>query len=351
KRVTMDKYNSDSTFETFDLYVLSSTKEEMDVKRDLGMHRENGDEEQKGKESLQTVFSAIQKKQSNFQQRKWSTTNDYSIKKSQKEKEKKFFISKSGEVFFMASQPNLLIDNYNGAKSLETSGSNQCLLEVKTGKNNPRCIWCINYSSQCKSEESIDCTPSSSGPEWICDSKFSKILGVRELRGDECLDLLMPVDNGSSYQVSNDIIKNGRNNGAMPKLSSLSELVDEIKKVHKFYEFHEPTNKWLIDQENKEYFSKTYGINNIHPLLVGCHGMVVLFLDDRGIVFAWCEMTHEMYIHGINKMEGLANFLYHPQKRCLIVEDTGELISDVELRRIAKEELEIAKQLRGNKKG
>ena len=89
---------------------------------------------------------------------------------------------------------------------------------------------------------------------------------------------------------------------------------------------------WIID----------FGITNIHPLFVGCYEMVVLFLDDRGIVFSWCEMTHEMYILGINKMEGLANFLYHPKKRCVIIEDTGEL---VELRRHAREELAMVESL------
>ena len=38
-----------------------------------------------------------------------------------------------------------------------------------------------------------------------------------------------------------------------------------------------------------------------------------------------------MYILGINKLEGLANYLYHPDKLCAIVEDTGELIPEVEL--------------------
>ena len=54
-------------------------------------------------------------------------------------------------------------------------------------------------------------------------------------------------------------------------------------------------NLRIIDQENKEYFSDTYGITNIHPLLVDHCGMTIMFLDDRGILFVWCEMTQSMY--------------------------------------------------------
>ena len=70
--------------------------------------------------------------------------------------------------------------------------------------------------------------------------------------------------------------------------------------------------------------------------------MSVLFLDSRGILFEWCEFTRDMYILGINEMEGLANILYYPEKRCIIIKDTGEVIPDVELERQAKE-LAVAK--------
>ena len=45
----------------------------------------------------------------------------------------------------------------------------------------------------------------------------------------------------------------------------------------------------------------------------------------------------EMEILGINKMEGLANYLYHREKVCVIEE--GELIPIVELERRVKEEM------------
>jgi hypothetical protein len=155
----------------------------------------------------------------------------------------------------------------------------------------------------------------------------------------------MPVENGSPYQVSNNVINNGGDSGAMHKLPSLSDLVGATKCDREFREFRELTDKWIVDQEHKKYFSDTFGITNIRPMFVGCYGMVVLFLDDRGILFSWCEMTYEMYILGFNIMEGLANFVYHPKKRCVIDEDTGKLITEEELRRCAMEELAMVKPL------
>jgi hypothetical protein len=122
-------------------------------------------------------------------------------------------------------------------------------------------------------------------------------------------------------------------------LPSLSDLVGATKCDCEFHDFHEPTDKWIVDQEHKKYFSDTFGITNICPMFVGCYEMVVLFLDDRGILFSWYEITYEMYILGFNIMECLANFVYHPKKRCVIDEDTGKLITEVELRRRAREEL------------
>ena len=178
----------------------------------------------------------------------------------------------------------------------------------------------------------------SSGSVWKCDSE-TRAMGVQKLCEDECLDLFMPVETRSPNQLYNKIITKKRNDGTMRKLQSYSELVDTLKNDHKFRKFHGPTDEWLISQENRKYFDETYGITHICPLLVDHSGMTVLFLDDRGILFAWCDMTNEMDIMGINKMEGLANCLYHPEKVCVIMEDTGELVPRAELKRRVKEKM------------
>ena len=73
----------------------------------------------------------------------------------------------------------------------------------------------------------------------------------------------MPVDARSENQVSNNISTEKNNNGTMQKLQSYSELVGRLKDGCEFREFHRPTDKWLIDQENREFFGKKYGITSI----------------------------------------------------------------------------------------
>ena len=55
-------------------------------------------------------------------------------------------------------------------------------------------------------------------------------------------------------------------------------------------------------------------------------------------------MEYGMRILRINKMEGLANCLYHPEKKCVVMEDTGELVPEVELIRRVKEKMEKEKR-------
>lgn len=78
----------------------------------------------------------------------------------------------------------------------------------------------------------------------------------------------------------------------MPKLPSYLELIDRLKSNYDFCEFHRPTDELLIDQENKEFFSKTYSITDIHPLLVDYSRTVLLFLNDHDISF--CEVNQNV---------------------------------------------------------
>ncbi|RIA95257.1 hypothetical protein C1645_816991 [Glomus cerebriforme] len=270
---------------------------------------------------------------------------------TENDKEKLQEISETSEKTFSAPRSNLLMDNYHGARSQMSAKNNQHLLEIKPGRDCQPCIWCVSYGSQLEPQAEIMCNStskrqlsSSSRSIWKCDSKTG-ILGVQKLLGNECLDFFMPVETRSLNQVSNNISTQQVNNGTMRKLQSYSELVETLKNNHKIHEFHGPTDEWLIDQEDKEYINKTYGIAKIDPLFVSRSRMTLLFLDQRGILFAWSEMVYDMQILGINKLEGLANYLYHPEKICYIMRDTGELVPKVELNRrveemMAKEKLE-----------
>lgn len=263
-------------------------------------------------------------------------------KERPQDKKTEVHISEPSEFPFSASQPNSLVDNNNG-KSQKLSDNDQRLLEVEPGKNYRHCIWCISFSSHREKKDGISFnpnrkrpTPSSLGPEWSRDPISGRV-DVQELCGDECLDYFMSVQTGSLNQNSNSISSERRSSVAMHELPSLQELAESIKNDHKFREFHENEDNWLID---RKYFSDTYGITKIHPLLVDHYGGSFMFLDDRNILFEWCEMTQSMYILGINIMEGFANFLYHPEKR-FIIEVDGKLILKMELERQAKESAKI----------
>ncbi|CAG8651727.1 9374_t:CDS:2 [Funneliformis caledonium] len=320
----------------------SSAKHAMDVRRDLGVHRKNGGEEQKGLVGIHQNSSSVQGRQPYFQQSQWtSKTNntegewghDHYCNSTRcclllVHDQSTFLKENKGEdeLTISAPRPNLSMDDCNGAQSQKATIHNQRFLEIKSGKDCQLCIWCISYRMQSGGKGQIMYTPaserqlsSSSGLVWKGDSD-NGVLGVRELRGDECLDFFMPVETRPPDRVSNN---------------------DSIQKENdrEFREFHGPTDEWLIDQEYREYFNETYRITNIYPLLMDHSGTVMFFLDDRGILFAWCEMTKEMDILGINKIEGLANYLYHPEKVCSIMEDTGELVPRVELKRRVKEEM------------
>ena len=73
----------------------------------------------------------------------------------------------------------------------------------------------------------------------------------------------MAVEIRSPNQVSNNNSIQKENKGPMQKLQSYSELVGRLKDGCEFREFHRPTDKWLIDQENREFFGKKYGITSI----------------------------------------------------------------------------------------
>ncbi|RIA83418.1 hypothetical protein C1645_743067 [Glomus cerebriforme] len=264
-------------------------------------------------------------------------------KKRSQEKDKGIHIPETGEIPFLASQITSSMDNYDGEPQ-QTSNSSQCFLESKPGEDYQRCVWCVNFSSQRDKERNGFILtndrpiPFSSGIKWRSDFKDRKV-GIWKLRGNECMDFLVPTQNRSSNQDSNNIDSVKSSNIAMPKLQNLSELVDAVRNNCEFNPFNESQLKYefVIDQENKDYFSDAYGITNINPLFIDNSGMTVLFLDSRGILFEWCEFTKDMYILGINVMEGLVNILYHPEKKLKVVEDTGEMIPDVELERQAEE--------------
>ncbi|GES83309.1 hypothetical protein GLOIN_2v1673015 [Rhizophagus clarus] len=217
----MDKVNfvtASSIFDNLELHARpmdSSTKNAMDARRDLEVHRKNGGEEQKGMESIQRNSSSVQKKKTYFQQSRYtSKTNNIEgdwghdlhsnpircsllpvhdqfklseenskEKNNEKNNQRSHGILESSEITFSTPRPNLSMDNYDGTKSQKTTKNNQHLPEIRPGKDYQPCIWCINYSLQSGRQGRVMYTPaserplsSSSGSVWKCDSE-SRAMG------------------------------------------------------------------------------------------------------------------------------------------------------------------------------
>ncbi|CAG8734033.1 16797_t:CDS:2, partial [Funneliformis caledonium] len=96
------------------------------------------EDELQGKESLQVISSAIQEKQTNYQPYQLSRTNNYEREWSKNHHN--ITSPWSSKVSFSASQSNCSMDKNNGTQSLEATKNNQCLLEVKSGKDYQRCV-------------------------------------------------------------------------------------------------------------------------------------------------------------------------------------------------------------------
>ncbi|POG63091.1 hypothetical protein GLOIN_2v1484956 [Rhizophagus irregularis DAOM 181602=DAOM 197198] len=78
----------------------------------------------------------------------------------------------------------------------------------------------------------------------------------------------------------------------------------------------------LLHPELKEYFRKVFGITGVHPVFVDHYELVVLMLDDRGIMFRWNEMEHGMDYMG----RKVLRITFIIRRICVIVESTRELI-------------------------
>ncbi|CAG8818781.1 7894_t:CDS:1, partial [Dentiscutata erythropus] len=167
------------------------------------------------------------------------------------------------------------------------------------------------------------------------NSKFRR-MGVRELLGDQSMDLPITVEARTTNQIPNNISTDKKIDTTMQKLPELSELLEQLKDDR--YGYHENSDEGLLHPEDKEYFCETFGITGVRPVFVDHSGMVVMMLDSRGIMFKWNDMEHSMYYMGRNLKEGLANHLYYPENICAIVESTGELIPVKELKALVEEQ-------------
>jgi hypothetical protein len=120
-------------------------------------------------------------------------------KERPQEKDNEIHILEPGEISFSTSRPNSSMSNYG--QSQKSSSNNQCPNQVKI------ISVAFNFYQQQLKKGTIGCNPkqerpipSSSEPEWKCDSNSRIMVEIWELRGDECLDFFMSVQARSPNQ-------------------------------------------------------------------------------------------------------------------------------------------------------
>ncbi|KAF0417041.1 hypothetical protein F8M41_007343 [Gigaspora margarita] len=320
-------------------------KKGMDAEQDLGMHRKNGEEEREVTGNLQEEQS------SSFPYRYlWTTeTNDnrsewdhpmgrhllyvhdkfLAQKEESQKKEDEVYIYESGVPSISLSRPNSSLDDHTGAHPQipKVSNDDKCILEIEPAKDHQHYVRSITHGfrgmGQKKPEQDSKDISLSERSERENNSKVGR-MRVRELLGDQSMDLPITVEARATNQIPNNISTDKRIYTTMQKLPELSEMIEQLKDDP--FGYHENSDEGLLHPEDKEYFCETFGITGVRPVFVDHSGMVVLMLDSRGIMFKWNEMEHSMKYMGRNLKEGLANHLYYPENICAIIESTGELI-------------------------
>ncbi|KAF0531205.1 hypothetical protein F8M41_011905 [Gigaspora margarita] len=332
----------------------------MDAEQDLGMHRKNGEEGREVTGNLRYTPSTIQEEQSSsFPYRYlWTTeTNDdksgwdqnyhshpmgrhllsvhdkfLAQREESQKKEDEVHIYESGVPSISPSRPNSSLDDHTGAHPQIPKASNddKCILEIEPAKDHQHYVRSITHGfrgmGQKKPDQDSNDERSMSLSERSERENNSKVrrMGVRELLGDQSMDLPVTVEARTTSQIPNNISTDKRIYTTMQKLPELSEMMEQLKDDP--FGYHENSDEGLLHPEDKEYFCETFGITGVRPVFVDHSGMVVLMLDSRGIMFKWNEMEHSMKYMGRNLKEGLANHLYYPENICAIIESTGELI-------------------------
>jgi hypothetical protein len=143
-----------------------------------------------------------------------------------------------------------------------------------------------------------------------------------------------------SHQFAYNLSAEKSSDAKLQELPEMSDMVEQLKSDS--CGFHKTKRQDLLDPRAIGYFDDTFGITGVTPVFVDHSGMVVWFLDSRGIMFQWDEMEQIMTYLGNNLREGLANYLYHQENMCAILEDSGNLIP---LEKLEQESTQRAKEM------
>ncbi|CAG8622239.1 9720_t:CDS:2, partial [Ambispora leptoticha] len=301
------------------LHTLSSPKSAMDTIQGLEIHPKDGNGERDRTRYLQQIPSTIQ----------------VSLKVQ------KYDVSETSP-----TRSNCSMDQDTGAHSQiqNVPNHNQRIMEIGQGQDHQSDIRNVSHSSHQRAEGTLDHSPTRersmllpSRSEWDNYSK-NRNLGVRELRGNKFMDSSISMEAGSSDQISHNISADSKSEDTVQELQDLLEKLKNDPRG-----FHETRDERLLHPEDREYFCDIFGITGVHPVFVDHSGMVVWMFDDRGIMFQWDDMAQNIEYLGIDLRQGLTNYIYHPEKICAIMEDTGELIPVEEFKRRVYEKYRMAK--------
>ncbi|PKB98156.1 hypothetical protein RhiirA5_431830 [Rhizophagus irregularis] len=250
------------------------------------------------------------------------------------------------------SKTTVRLDNDLGEKSHISSNSINSFLEERPSESKEDCIWSIidRYpASQSRYRDSLtnfrlkEPVHVSTGREWG-SVKESRILGLRQLCGDQSVVSVTPVKEGSFNKNTHNFNSNKTTNASMPQLSDDSGLQYEQYEQYEQYDlpellfslkdkysFHDETNKNILYDDEIKRFAKLYCITNF-CLVLSCDDSIFWLKDPDGVIYIWSRIDSMMMRAGCDMKEALLNFLFHGENFFYVEDYTLKLIPVIKLK-------------------
>jgi hypothetical protein len=213
------------------------------------------------------------------------------------------------------------------------------VLETKLLQDHQNIIRSINHGSQGSrqkkdDQETMEKRSISFLPRFKYGEEAGK-MGHWELRGSEPVDASNSGEARYSNESSLNLCEDERCSTSLSKLPDLLSLLKNDR-----FGFHIITSKKdlsdlsnLLNEDNIEYFAKTFGIIDPRAVCIDRSGLSIMILDNHGHMFIWNDMGYDMEYMGSSLIEGLTNHFFNPDKIYDVMEDTCELMTEEELKR------------------
>ncbi|CAB5185959.1 unnamed protein product [Rhizophagus irregularis] len=231
------------------------------------------------------------------------------------------------------SKTTVRLDNDLGEKSHISSNSINSFLEERPSESKK-----IAFGASL-----IEPVHVSTGREWG-SVKESRILGLRQLCGDQSVVSVTPVKEGSFNKNTHNFNSNKTTNASMPQLSDDSGLQYEQYEQYEQYDlpellfslkdkysFHDETNKNILYDDEIKRFAKLYCITNF-CLVLSCDDSIFWLKDPDGVIYIWSRIDSMMMRAGCDMKEALLNFLFHGENFFYVEDYTLKLIPVIKLK-------------------